>query len=317
MDLCQRVRASCRQIVDQAAFVTIDEDRLGEYANTLVPSRASLPDRDQEPGRQKGFEELAAEVLTLDAVNFGSGYHDIVDKEPGRSGATTMAIRWKRYLDRNQPSSDHLAALTGGDCATIFGQDPDQAAQAELMGLFATSLGDLGSFVSNRFGGSFLGVVAEADGSARRLASSLLVMPLYRDCSPGPPEVHFYKRAQITAADLSRAFADRAPGRFDDLDHLTAFADNLVPHVLRVDGLLRYAPDLAATIDSGHRLDAGSRAEIEIRAAGVEVVERLVAAVTRLGHPLRAMDIDLSLWSRGGAPRYKAIPRHRTRCPYY
>ena len=125
--------------------------------------------------------------------------------------------------------------------------------------------------------------------------------------------VHFYKRAQIAAADLERRLGPIA-GRpiFDDLPHLTAFADNLVPHVLRVDGVLRYDPDLAATIDRGDRLEPGSRPEIEIRAAGVEVVERLAI---RTG--ARPMDIDEMLWQRGGAPHYKAIRRHRARSLFY
>ena len=50
----------------------------------------------------------------------------------------------------------------------------------------------------------------------------------------------FWKRAQITANDLALA----GVAEFPDLDRLTIFADNLVPHVLRVDGVLRY-DDLA------------------------------------------------------------------------
>ena len=46
----------------------------------------------------------------------------------------------------------------------------------------------------------------------------------------------FYKRAQIVAADLALA----GVARFRDLDRLTIFADNLVPHVLRCDGVLVY-----------------------------------------------------------------------------
>ena len=46
---------------------------------------------------------------------------------------------------------------------------------------------------------------------------------------------------------------------FDDLDRLTIFADNLVPHVLRVDGVLRYDPELAARIDAGELLPPGER----------------------------------------------------------
>ncbi len=41
------------------------------------------------------------------------------------------------------------------------------------------------------------------------------------------------------AADLAAAFRGQGPGRFRDLDRLTLFADNLVPHVLRREGVLR------------------------------------------------------------------------------
>ena len=44
----------------------------------------------------------------------------------------------------------------------------------------------------------------------------------------------FLKRAQIAAADLCRA----GVAEFADLGELTMFADNLVPHVLRLDGIL-------------------------------------------------------------------------------
>ena len=44
----------------------------------------------------------------------------------------------------------------------------------------------------------------------------------------------FYKRAQIAANDLHLA----GVVDFADIDRLTIFADNLVPHVLRLDGVL-------------------------------------------------------------------------------
>ncbi len=117
----------------------------------------------------------------------------------------------------------------------------------------------------------------------------------------------FYKRAQITPADLALAgVAD-----FDDLDELTIFADNLVPHVLRVDGVLVYDDDLAARIDAGELLPPGA-AEREIRACALHACE-LIAP--RLGVPPRTL--DNWLWNRGQQPRYKALPRHRTRTTAY
>src|SRR5918997_1864755 len=80
----------------------------------------------------------------------------------------------------------------------------------------------------------------------------------------------FWKRAQIVPYDLSLAgVAD-----FHDLDRLTIFADNLVPHVLRVEGVLRYDPALAARIDAGELLPPGDE-EREVRACAVHACELL------------------------------------------
>jgi hypothetical protein len=98
---------------------------------------------------------------------------------------------------------------------------------------------------------------------------------------------------------------------FGDLDSLTIFADNLVPHVLRVDGVLRYDPALAARIDAGELLPQGE-AEREIRGCAVHACELLSE---RTGIPARVLDVRL--WNRGQAPEYKAIPRHRTHSVYY
>ena len=51
----------------------------------------------------------------------------------------------------------------------------------------------------------------------------------------------YYKRAQIAANDLHLAGVVDYP----DVDRLTVFADNLVPHVLRLDGVLHYSDELA------------------------------------------------------------------------
>jgi hypothetical protein len=125
--------------------------------------------------------------------------------------------------------------------------------------------------------------------------------------------VPFYKRAQITAADLHLALGGEGPGRFDDLDRLTIFADNLVPHVLRVDGVLVLDARLAARIDRGELLREGSEEEVELRACAVDAVERLVERMPKV----TAADVDNTLWNRGQGARYKATPRPRCRTVAY
>jgi Potential Queuosine, Q, salvage protein family len=290
MGLTDEVRASCRAIAESARSVSIDLDRLGEVEP--VPPPALDPDRHFLEG---SAEEVAMYMLTLDSINFGSGWFPTLRKRPGCSGYFTVA--WAltdRFRTHGPWSNDELWALDAASVAEALGQDADH----ELMGLYASALRSLGHFLEER---SALQLVTEADGSAERLASMLADgMPFFEDYG-------FWKRAQIVPNDLALA----GVAAFSDLDRLTIFADNLVPHVLRVDGVLRYDPALAARIDAGELLATG-REEREIRACAVHAGELLAA---RLGTPARIL--DTWLWTRGQAPRYKAIPRHRTRTVYY
>jgi hypothetical protein len=143
-------------------------------------------------------------------------------------------------------------------------------------------------------------------------------MPLYRDVSRyDGNEVPFYKRAQLTSADLSAAFDGKGYGHFADLGELTIFADNLVPHVLRRLGVLRYTEALARRIDAELPLVAGSPAEVEIRAGALHAVEGCVALLRGSGVDATAQELDYALWTRGQSPEMKTYPRHRACCTYY
>ncbi len=314
------VRAACRAVAGRARFVGIDEERIGSYAQSLALALATTPaaELDRDHHVLGTPEETLAFFLTLDAINFGSGYFPVLRKRPGLSGYFTVATSLKeRFESAGGWSAEGLTRLSADDCAATFGQERDGPA-AELMGLFARALNDLGRFLLERYDGRFAGPVEAAGGSAEELVRLLAAMPFFRDVEGYEElEVPFYKRAQLTAADLALAFGGEGPGRFRDLDRLTIFADNLVPHVLRVDGVLRYDPELAARIDGGELIAAGSREEVEIRACALHAVELLVEALGASGTAATAMRLDYLLWNRGQGPSYKARPRHRTRTVYY
>jgi hypothetical protein len=257
--------------------------------------------------------------LTLDAINFGSGWFPHLRKRPGMSGYFTVAASLTDRFRRDGPfTAWALARITAEDCGDIFGQDRVNAPAWELMQHFAAALNQLGEYLLQSFDGSFTGLIEAAGHSAGRLVRLLAEMPYFADVQRyGDRRVAFYKRAQITPADLALAFAHDGFGRFDDIDDLTIFADNLVPHVLRIDGLLDYAPALAARIEAGALIPAGSPEEIEIRACGLHAVELLVAELRRQGRATTARELDYLLWNRGQDPAYKARPRHRTRTVYY
>lgn len=313
MELPDTVRSDCRRVIDDARLVRLVDAGL----DALSAALADTPVPDDPPERLTGDtdhdEATLVLVLALASINFGSGYHDVVRKRPGMSGARTMAAALRDYVAATGPlSPTRLRLLTALDCSQVFGQELDDGALEELMSRFATGLVDLGIFLDDH-GGSATAWLERIDPTASAVATSLTDMPYFRDVERlDGRSVAFHKRAQLGAADLARAGV-----ALDGLDRLTAFADNLVPHVLRITGALELDPGLATTIDRRERLEPGGRAEIELRAAAVEGVERLVARLAETDRPLRAMDVDAMLWNRGQEPDAKALPRPRARSVFY
>ncbi len=190
---------------------------------------------------------------------------------------------------------------------------------ASLCSSSPQALNDLGRYLLDRFAGNFVDLVEAAGSSYEQLMRLLVEMPYFKDVELYDKlEVPFYERAQLTVADLSVAFEGKGPGRSDDLDRLTVFADNLIPHVLRVDGVLLYEESLAARIDAEELIPPGSAEEVEIRACAVYPVEQLAKELHGSGHDVTTIGLDYLLWNRGQQPFYKkAKPRHRTRTVFY
>jgi hypothetical protein len=288
--ICDDVRASCARIAAGAEWVSIDLDALAAVEPAPPPALDRV--RHYVDGTPA---DVATYFLSLDAMNFGSGWFPTLRKRPGSSGYFTIA--WglaDRFRAHGAWTNAELRTMRSDELADIFGQRRDH----ELIALYAQALRALGRFLGQR---DALGLALAARGSAQRLAAQLAGgMAMFADHG-------FYKRAQIVPANLALT----GIVRFRDLDRLTIFADNLVPHVLRCDGVLRYDDRLAAHIDAGHLLPTGAE-EREIRACAVHACELLAKRSGATEH-----ELDNWLWSRGQGASYKSRPRHRTRTVFY
>jgi Potential Queuosine, Q, salvage protein family len=294
MALPDDVRRACADIAAAARSVRIDLDAL----EAIEPGPP--PALDAERHYLEGPpHDVAAYLLALDAINFGSGWFPTLRKRGvgGDRVSGYFTVAWAladRFRAAGPWTNAELRALRTEEVADTLGQPRDH----ELMSLYAQALRELGRFLGERHA---LDLVAQAGGSAAELARMLADgMAMFDDRG-------FYKRAQIVPADLALA----GVARFSDLDTLTIFADNLVPHVLRCEGVLVYDERLAAHIDAGRQLRLGPQ-EREIRACAVHACAQIAR---RLG--ITEPDLDHRLWNRGQASEYKARPRHRCRCVYY
>jgi len=318
-DVLDRIRSACKRVAERARFVRIEQDQIPRLAVKLLEHTALTSTYDLEHHFLGEASETLAYIVTLDAVNFGSGWFPHLAKRPGMSGYFTIASSLADHFRADGPlDAEALSSITPRACAGIFGQDMAKAPIAELMALFARAWNDLGRHLLGCFDGRFERLIEAAGGSAARLVEIVSAQPLFRDVATYAGfEVPLFKRAQILASDLALAFDGAGFGRLDDLDRLTIFADNLVPHVLRLEGALTYDADLLARIERGVRIEAGSVEEIEIRACAVRTVACVADHLKRAGRPVTERCLDIALWTHGQHPDIKEEPRHRTRTPFY
>ncbi len=319
MDLLDHIRDMCADVADQASHVHINYERIPQYAASLLPAVSSKPKLDPRSHYGDSKDATTAFVLILDSINFGSGYFPRLRKRDGCSGYYTIACSLTDlFANQGGLTARELDKITPGNCAEIFGQDMSDPAIAELMSLFARAMNELGSYLLGSFNGSFVRLVESAEHSSVCLIDILRAMPLFVDEERYKGmDVPFYKRAQIAVSDLSVVFDGAGQGYFHDLDKLTIFADNMVPHVLRVDGILTYDSVLLDRIQRGELLPVGSEEEIEIRACAVHTAELITQTLSDGGKKVISQQLDYVLWNRGQQATYKKIPRHRTRTTNY
>ncbi|MEM1120895.1 MAG: queuosine salvage family protein [Bacteroidota bacterium] len=320
MKILDTVRQQAKMVAENAHFVQIHYDKIDAYANSLPLEDIDAPPLDPECHYIQHDEYTLLYFLTLEGINFGSGYFPHLTHKVAGSGYFTVAKAWKKYFEKpDKVTARTLAKLTTEDCMAIFGQSNHNPPIVELMSLFATALNQIGTLLIEKYDGQVGNLFQAADHSAEQLVLLLIQLPCFQDFATyGTEKIPILKRAQITAADISLAFNNQGLGHFKDLDQLTIFADNMVPHVLRCDGIISYAPALTIKIDAHTLIPASSKEEVEIRTCAIHAVELMRAVLVAKGHPINSIDLDYLLWNRGQAPFYETtFPIHLTRTIFY
>lgn len=179
-----------------------------------------------------------------------------------------------------------------------------------------------------------MNLISEAQNSAARLVNLLVdYFPAFQDEHKFHGKtIRIYKRAQILAADLWACFNGQDYGAFDDINHITIFADYRIPQMLQSLNILWYSPRVESKIKRKEIIKSGENIEIEIRGCSIWAVELLSREMIKQ-HPeakgkVNAILIDFFLYdSCKEKEQEKAVeveglkdevlPHHRTRSIWY
>src|SRR3954451_16328302 len=170
MAFTDQIRAAAARVASQARSVRVVEAAIEPYAATLPSESPAAPDLPTGASD----DERAAFQLTLNAVNFGSGWFPTLRKPPGLSGFRTVEAGLRAH---GPWSAAALAAMTRGEIAATLGQDPEH----ELVWLCAAALRELGHRVVDEHGGAFRALARHGGGSAEALAGHLASWPTWYD----------------------------------------------------------------------------------------------------------------------------------------
>ncbi|MEB3195684.1 MAG: queuosine salvage family protein [Candidatus Sericytochromatia bacterium] len=312
-----------RFVMQQARHVSIERAGVQRAADEIVRRELPIPGWNATWHFTDGSWRTAHYLLVLDALNFSFWARPDVPRwgidYAGQSlrGYWALAAALKRAIEAGYPlyEASFMADCPAETLAGILaGRGEIPLFEARL-----AHLHEVGQTLLSHWEGRFTNFLAACEGSAVRVAERLPeAFPSFRDESLyAGRSIRLAKRAQILPADLWGAFAGEGPGRFHDIDGLTAFADYKVPQVLEALGVLRYSDALVTCLTAAEELPAHGEMEVELRAAtilGVEILREVLAA---RGRVLSAVELDWILWELGLSPDVRFKPYHLTRTTAY
>lgn len=310
------VRQAAASVAARARHVRIAAEKIPAYVERLLATYPITTALDDNHLSDPAPERTATYLLALDSLNFGSGYFREARDEGADFGYAVFARGLKNaFRDGFLDTPEKWRKASACDFHRIFSiPEGRYGALDELFTHFARHLKQSGDAIMRQYGGRVMHLVEDCRGTATRLVETLSGWPGFADIAHyHGQDVPLLKRAQILAADLDLA----GIGNFSDMDRLTIFADNRVPHVLRHDGILEYDENLGARIDAKIPLPSGSPEEVELRALSIHAAEMMMEEARKSGHDVTSVNIDHILWRRGGETAFAQKPSHRTRSVWY
>ncbi len=317
-----RVLESTRYVLQNAKFVSINEaniENLGKDIREKFPQGVSMEaigfksTGNLENDAQRFFIENNVNFCFWAGKNEPKWQVEWPKNNVVSGGWYGLAACFDRALAEDIPILDaqYLAAISDADGENFFrGAD---GMKIPLLQERINNLREAGKILIQKFKGKTINIIEEVDFDAIKLVRLIIDnFPSFRDISVlDEKEVFFLKRAQLCPNDFSYIL-EQHDKKMENLHLLTAFADYKIPQILRANGILEYAPELAEKVDNFVEIPHDSREEIEIRSATIWATELLRQAMPDFS----AREIDNALWLMS-QNQEGLKPYHRTRTIFY
>jgi len=303
--------------------VTINLKAIEKFASTVSLSNLTSSEYNEDTLlTNRSEEEYIAFSFIYNSLNFsywGSPKWTIDYNGGSFDGSAAMIRALKAAIEKgfNLLNPNFLATLTAPQLHDIFLGN----IEIPLFNERLKCLNQLGSYIVNKYQGSFTNFMESAEWDSETIVSKLAneLPDIFDDTVTYRGRViHFYKRAQLIPTHLNDLYQhNKVHSPIKNLAQLTAFADYKIPQLMREAGLLIYSPKLTHLIDNLQEIPEGSNEEVEIRIAAIWANELCTRYIQKRTPHATAVQVDGLFWFAGQAPSKNIKPYHRTRTIWY
>lgn len=230
------------------------------------------------------------------------------------TGSSAMTACIKRALDNGVPilSPGYLSKLNRRDADMIFIKHKNPIPMINMRISNLRSTGE--TLMDDNQPNSFAGIFKKAeyllfnngDGIIERIISRFV--SFHDQSIYNEHRLFFYKRAQLLPL-IYHGRAIDSLGKLPlirDPEYFGAITDYAVPNALRALGILKYNKLISQMIDSGQKIIAESKVEVEIRAVSACIMLRLLELINRYRSKIQKklitmVELDYRIWQAGRA----------------
>src|SRR3989338_4406600 len=317
----RNILPTTKKIIENAKSVSINKNAIKKFCDSF--SLDNLATADLGNISKFYISQQIGLVCVFNCVSFcfwaAKGQEKWATKIDGEmiDGATGVFRALERALKNGAPLLD--AHFLQNLDREKFNEILNGNIEIPLLDERVKCLNEAGRVLLQNFDGNFMKVFEAANGDAVELTNLFIkFFSSFNDYATFEGEkVEFHKRAQLNTDMINYRLAKRREKELSNLDKLTAFADYKIPQMLRKFGILEYTPELANKIYGYEEIEAGSREEIEIRAATIWAIEEMKEVLRPRFPQITARQLDDHLWSLGQTKSPDDKPYHRTKTIYY
>lgn len=316
-----KILEATKFVVDNSKFVSINKDKLFEFADTFKYDKVHhwLSDIFFNSCHLSDNDKLNF-LFIFDSLSFcywGDPKWTIEFEGKSYDGAFGMLMTLIRAINEGYEilSFDYCANLSKKDFSHILRANIEIPLFKERLDI----INEIGRIIINKYDGQLSNLINKANGDSEELIKLIIEdFPSFRDESQYDNKtIYFYKRAQLLTFDIYRVFNGKSFGDLKNIDSITALADYKLPQILKRLNILIYSDDLSNSINDKQELIHDSLEEIEIRSNTIWAIEYIKQQIQKRYPKITSIEVNDYLWLKAQEKSSNDMPYHHTRTIAY